>query len=183
MPDARAGRACAYCMSEQLREQGGQGAKFHPTQPPIPYGPSGQWAAGMGWGWSRRSNLVTVTGPLGSWFGGGGGRARPATGASASSLLPPPRTSGWRPAGKAVRLFGPWAFAADASTCPGMGCNTASHPCQNLSRRRSSKFCTFHLFHNLSWREAREKGSELHDLCGILVRGNYVTNRCLGLGR
>jgi hypothetical protein len=27
------------------------------------------------------------------------------------------------------------------------------------------------------------KGSELHDLCGILVRGNYVTNRRLGLGR
>jgi len=145
------------------------GRKFHPIQPPV--GPVGSW-----------DGLEVVQGvQLGhraTWFGGG--RARPAP---APAPLPPPRTSGWRPAGKAVRLFGPWAFAADASTCPGMGCNTASHPCQNLSRRRSSKFCTFHLFHNLSWREAREKGSELHDLCGILVRGNYVTNRCLGLGR
>jgi hypothetical protein len=93
---------------EQLREQGGQRAKFHPTQPPM--GPVGSW-----------DGLEVVQGvQLGhraTWFGGG--RARPAP---APAPLPPPRTSGWRPAGQAVRLF---------------GCNTASHPFQNLSRPRS----------------------------------------------
>ena len=96
--------------TEQLREQRGQGAKFHPTQPPV--GPVGSW-----------DGLEVVQGvQLGhraTWFGGG--RARPAP---APAPLPPPRTSGWRPASKAVRLFSPPAFSADASTCPGSACYT-----------------------------------------------------------
>jgi hypothetical protein len=60
-------------------EQGGQRAKFHPTQPPM--GPVGSW-----------DGLEAVQGvQLGhraTWFGGG--RARSPTGASASSFASSP---------------------------------------------------------------------------------------------
>ena len=85
-------RLAADLATEQLREQGGQGAKFHPTQPPV--GPVGSWD---GLGVVQGVQL----GHRATWFGGG--RARPAP---APAPLPPPRTSGWRLAGKAVRLFG-----------------------------------------------------------------------------
>ena len=114
-----------------------------------------------------------------TWFGGG--RARPAP---APAPLPPPRTSGWRLAGKAVRLFGPWAFAADASTSHGSGGCTASNPFQNLSRRRSSKFCISPLFLTIFLGESLRKGSQhCFILRDILFRGNYVTNRCPGSAR
>jgi hypothetical protein len=148
------------------------GRKFHPIQPPV--GPVGSW-----------DGLEVVRGvQLGhraTWFGGG--RARPAP---APAPLPPPRTSGWRPASKAVRLFGSQAIGTDASTCPGMGCYTAKNFSSFLPSREvfspSLQILTIStLSHNLFLGEAREKGPELHDLCGILVRGNYVTSRCLGL--
>jgi hypothetical protein len=106
--------------------RGRTGAKFYPTQPPM--GPVGSW-----------DGLEVVHGvQLGhraTWFGGG--RARPAP---APAPLPPPRTSGWRLAGKAVSLFGSWAFAADASTSHGSACYTASRLCQRPQWRRSLNF-------------------------------------------
>jgi hypothetical protein len=112
-----------------------------------------------------------------TWFGGG--RARPAP---APAPLPPPRTSGWRPAGEAVRLFGPYAVAADANTCPGSACYTvSSFELQEFSQPATvAKFCPISpLSQSFLGERLLGKGSELLFLCGILVRGNHViTSRC-----
>jgi hypothetical protein len=94
------------------------------------------------------------TGPLGSVAGD-------PTGASANpfaySSVPVQRTSGWRLAGEAARLFSPCAVAADASTCPGSACYTPSNFLTFLERPRSLKFCPFCLFsHIFSWGVAPE---------------------------
>jgi hypothetical protein len=47
-----------------------------------------------------------------------------------------------------------------------------------LERPRSLNFYQSATFLQFSWVREVDSGQELHFLCGILVRGNYVTNRC-----
>jgi hypothetical protein len=56
------GRQCAGPVRSAARSEGEQGRTFTPPSPPW-----AQWAPGIGWRWSRGSNLVT--GPLGSVAG------------------------------------------------------------------------------------------------------------------
>jgi hypothetical protein len=106
-----------------------------------------------------------------TWFGGG--RARPAP---APAPLPPPRTSGWRPGGKAVRLFSPWpqmqihAPAARVTRLPTPSKISSGHVLENSAHVAS--------FSHSFLGESLGKGSELHFHCGILVRGIYIANRC-----
>jgi hypothetical protein len=149
-----AGGAARLCKSPAGPEATGsgsqQGGNFthththtHTHQPSV--GPVGSW-----------EGMEVVQGvQLGhraTWFGGG--RARPAP---VPAHLPPPRPSGWRPAGKAVRLFGPYAVAADAIHAPAARVTplpasrvfSAGHGCEILPNQPS-----FSIF---SWREARER--------------------------
>jgi hypothetical protein len=129
----------------------------------------------MGWGLSRGSNLVT--GPLGSVAGEPDRRQR-----QLLCPLSPLRTSGWRRlAGKAVRLFGPPAFAADASTSRGSACYLV-HPAQLLEFSQPATVSEFLSISSLSQSflgEEPRNGSEHYFLLRDLIfRGNYVTNRC-----
>jgi hypothetical protein len=149
--------------------RGRTGAKFHPAQPPM--GPVGSW-----------DGLEVVQGvQLGhraTWFGGG--RARPAS-APAPLSLPPPRTSGWRPAGKAVRLFGPPALAADASTSHGSGCYTASSFCQKPEWRRSLNFDEeLHRDDHSGSQQTPTPADRPVAADASTSHGKYVTSRCPG---
>jgi hypothetical protein len=73
--------------------------------------------------------------------------------------------------------------AADASTCPADASTLLPTPLKISAGHVLENSAHFISFSHSFLGERLGKGSELHDLCGILVRGNYVTNRCLGLGR
>jgi hypothetical protein len=114
-----------------------------------------------------------------TWFGGG--RARPAP---ASAPLPPPRTSGWHLAGKAVRLFSPYAVAADANTCPGSACYTASSFLSFLSRPRSVKFWPISPLSQSFLGEEPRNGSGhyflLRDLSPLQLRNQQMSSSSAG---
>ena len=151
------------------RSEGEQGRNFTPPSPPW-----AQWAAGMGWRWSRGSNLVT--GPLGSVAGEPDRRQR-----QLLCLLPVQVAGAWQVRRCVCSAHRPWPQMQVHAPAWGVT------PLLTAYNRFSGHVLPNSAFHlsssNLSWREPQEKGSELHDLCGILVRGIYVANRCPGSPR
>ena len=130
-----------------------QGGNFTPSSPPWV-----QWAAGMGWRWSRGSNLVTW--PLGSVAGEPDRRQRQLL------CLPPVQVAGaWQVRRCVCSAHGPWPQTQVQATAAGV---TRLPTAYNRFSGHVLPNSAFHLSSSQSFLErASGKGHSTALSCGI----------------